>query len=186
MAPQQQRFVYDKHTSYKVKDEGLRKERVREQMFQVWQAGRRASQDRETRQVRWQNGLEVRDESLCESHRSAAGERARARASLECVQQYFILIMLYIERSQVQGECVHDRRKGLGRNANRWCSRRTVEYDGNQVSTSNSNPGRWKDTLCTNAGDSADHLETMDQWTMSIDLVWWSIVDHATTVSAGI
>ena len=89
--------------------------------------------------MRWQNGLEVRDESLCESHRSAAGERARARASLECVQQYFILIMLYIERSQVQRECVHDRRKGLGRNANRWCSRRRVEYDGNQVSTSNSN-----------------------------------------------
>ena len=28
---------------------------------------------RETRQVRWQNGLEFRDEGLCESHRSAAG-----------------------------------------------------------------------------------------------------------------
>ena len=54
--------------------------------------------------MRWQNGLEVRDESLCESHRSAAGDRARARASLECVQQYFILIMFYIERSQVQAE----------------------------------------------------------------------------------
>ena len=121
--------------------------------------------------MRGQNKLEFRDEGLCESHRSAAGERARARASLECVQQYFILIMLYIERSQVQGECVHDRRKGLGRNANRWCSRRRVEYDGNQVRTSNSNPGRWKDTLCTNAGDRADHLETMEKWTISIDLV---------------
>ena len=65
--------------------------------------------------MRWLNGLEFRDEDSCESHRSAAGERARAGASLEWVQQYFIVIMLYIERSQVQGECVHDRRKGLGR-----------------------------------------------------------------------
>ena len=82
-----------------------------------WSGGRHLHV-RETRQVRWQNGLEFRDEGSCESHRSA-GERARAGASLEWVQQHFILIMLYMERSQVQGECVHDRRKGDGKNANR-------------------------------------------------------------------
>ena len=57
MVPQQQRLVYDKHTSYKVPDEGLRKERVRGQMFPVWQAGRRASQDQQ-RQV-FQQGTRV-------------------------------------------------------------------------------------------------------------------------------
>ena len=35
MVPQQQRFVYDKHTSYKVPDEGLRKESSRANVSSV-------------------------------------------------------------------------------------------------------------------------------------------------------
>ena len=163
------------HTSFPMK------EKVQWQTLQVWQGVAK---------------LELRDEGLCGSHRSAAFGR-------------------HVERLQVQGdECVTDGQGGLGRNLMRWHSRRRVECAGAQVSTGDR---RRPQASCVNRvvcgsdsvpKDSGRILsrapntghevvvqvravqgasrKTPARWTMSTQLVWRSTVDHATTVSAGI